>query len=114
MTSKWDGPYRIVEQVKDSDNYRLEHACTGKQLDPTNVDKLIRVEPWALDNQNEIPASSIPDQENLLQAVDFTPAPRINAQPDFSEGDFVVFEQAGSDHLIDDDVRDMITVFFTG
>ena len=28
---KWDGPYRIVEQVKDSNNYRLEHAYTGKQ-----------------------------------------------------------------------------------
>ena len=58
---KWDGPYRITAKVKDSDNYRLEHPYTGKHLDPTNVDKLIRVQPWALDNQDRAHAINNPD-----------------------------------------------------
>ena len=45
---KWDGSYRITAKVKDSDNYQLEHAYTDKHLNPTNVDKLIHLQPWLL------------------------------------------------------------------
>ena len=113
---KWDGPYRITAKVKDSVNYRLEHAYTGKHLDPTNVDKLIRVQPWALDNQDRAHAINNPDvdQDDQTQEPDRTPnqAPNIAFEPEYSVGDFLVFEQAGTDNLIDDDVRTMIRLLF--
>ena len=105
LLPKWDGPYRITAKVKDYDNYRLEHAYTSKHLDPTNVDKLIRVQPWALDNQDRAHAINNPDvdQDDQTQEPD---------EPKYSVGDFVVFEQAGTDNLRDDDLRTMIRILF--
>ena len=40
---RWKGPYQITECLPNSDNYRLKHIDTRKVLDPTNVDKLVRV-----------------------------------------------------------------------
>ena len=57
---KWNGSYRITAKVKDSDIYQLEHAYMGKHLDPINVDKLIHVQPWALDNQDRAHAINNP------------------------------------------------------
>ena len=101
---KWDEPYRIIEKVKDSDNYRLVHAHTGKQLGPRNVDKLIRVKPWAIDNHNNAPNMDNDDQPDQSQQPDPTLGPSNDTETDFSVGDSVVFEQQGSDILINDDV----------
>ena len=101
---KWDGPYQITEQVKDSDNYRLQHVYTGKRLDPTNVDKLIRVEPWALDKQGHVQDNNSTDQDIHTPEPDQNITCISTVEPQYSVGDFVVFEQAGSDNLIDDDV----------
>ena len=102
----------LSKKVKDSDNYRLVHAYTGKQLDPTNVDKLIHVEPWAIDNHNNAPNVDNEDQPDQSQQPDLTLHPSDDTEADFSVGDFAVFEQQGSDLLIDDDVRTMITILY--
>ena len=119
LVLKWlpksDGPYHIIENVKDSDNYRLVHAYTEKQLDPTNVDKLIRVGPWAIDNYNNAPNVDNEDQPDQSQQPDPRhPAlgPSDDTEADFSVGDLVVFEQQGSDILSDDDIRTMIIILY--
>ena len=38
--------------------------------------------------------------------------PNITIQPEISKGDFVIFEQAGSDYLIDDEIRTLIITLF--
>ena len=45
----------------NGDNYRLEHVETSKILDPTNVDKLIKVEPWSVNESN--PGQTNPNEE---------------------------------------------------
>ena len=109
---KWDGPYQITEQVKDSDNYKLQHAYTGKRLDPTNVNKLIRVEPWALDNQQHVQDNHSADQDIQTPESDQNITRIPTAEPQYSVGDFVVFKQPGSDNLTYDDVRNMIRDLF--
>ena len=109
---KWDGPYQITEQVKDSDNSKLQHAYTGKRLDHTNVNKLIHVEPWALDSQQHIQDNHSADQDIQTPEPDQNITRIPTAEPQYSVGDFVVFEQPGSDNLIDDDFRNMITDLF--
>ena len=80
--------YRITAKVKDSDNYRSEHAYKGKHLDPTNVGKLIRVQPWALDNQDCAHTINNPDvdQDDQTQEPNRTPnqAPNIVFEPEYS------------------------------
>ena len=109
--------------VSDSDNDTKFQAAatdtakvTGKHLDPTNVDKLIRVQHWALDNQDRAHAINNPDvdQDDQTQEPDRTPkqAPNIAFEPEYFVGDFVMFEQAGTDNLIDDDIRTMIQKLF--
>ena len=39
-------PFRIVGKMSDADTYRSKHVETSKLLDPTNIDKLVKVEPW--------------------------------------------------------------------
>ena len=116
--TKFQAAATDTAQVKDSDNYRLEHTYTGKHLDSINVDKLICVQPWALDNQDCAHAINNPDvdQDDQTQEPDHTPnhAPNIAFEPEYSVGDFVMFEQAGTDNLIDDDVRTMIRLLLTG
>ena len=41
----------VAVRPSNSDNYRFKHVNTGKVLDPTNVDKLVRVEPWRKSDQ---------------------------------------------------------------
>ena len=97
---RWTGPYRVVERMPNGDNYRLEHVETGKLLDPTSVDKLVRVEPWSINRPN-------PEQLNPNSGEDIqpeTPSHHLSAQ--FENGSFIVHEKLGD--ILDDDIRIMI------
>ena len=56
----------VVEQMPNGDNYRLEHVETGQFLDPTIVDKLVKVEPWSINRPN-------PEQLNPNSGEDTPP-----------------------------------------
>ena len=50
------------------------------------------------------------DKDDQTREPSRTPnqAPNVAFEPEYSAGDFIMFEQAGGDNLIDDDVRNMI------
>jgi hypothetical protein len=101
---RWSGPYRIVERMPNDDNYRLEHVETGKLLDPTNVDKLIKVEPWAAEQPNS--EESIPNN-----GEDTSPEnPLSRSDEQYENGTFIVYEKLGD--ILDDDVKLMIEELF--
>ena len=81
-----------------------DQFITGKHLDPTNVNKLIRVEPWALDNQEHVQDNHSADQDIQTPEPDQNITRISTVKPQYSVGDFVVFELPGSDNLIDNDV----------
>ena len=98
---RWTGPHHVGERMPNGDNYHLEHDETGKLLDPTNVDKLVKVEPWSISKPN-------PDQLNSNSGDDTppeTPPHHLSAQ--FENGSFIVNEKFG-DILDDDNNRIMI------
>ena len=49
---RWTAPFGIVKKIYDADTYLLEHVKTGKLLNPTNIDKLVKVEPWSVNQPN--------------------------------------------------------------
>jgi hypothetical protein len=103
---RWTGPYRIVEQMPNGDNYRLEHVETAKILDPTNVDKLIKVEPWSVNESNT-------EQTNPNEEEDTPPEiSQSHSNPQFENGSFIVYEKLGD--LFDDDIRIMIEELHQG
>ena len=90
--------------MPNDDNYRLEHVETGKLLDPTNVDKLIKVEPWAAEQPNS--EESIPNN-----GEDTSPEnPLSRSDEQYENGTFIVYEKLGD--ILDDDVKLMIEELF--
>ena len=81
-------------------NYRLEHVETAKILDPTNVEKLIKVEPWSVNESNS--GQTIPHEEEDTQPE----ISQSHRNPQFENGSFIVYEKLGD--LFDDDIRIMI------
>ena len=90
---RWTGP-------SDADTYRLEHVETGKLLDPTNIDKLVKVEPWSVNKPNH-------QQLNPIEGEDTPPDnPPSIPIPQFENGSLVVYEKLGD--ILDDDIKTMI------
>ena len=86
--------------MPNGDNYRLEHVETAKILDPTNVAKLIKVEPWSVNESN-------PEQTNPNEEEDTPPEiSQSHSNLQFENGSFIVYEKLGD--LFDDDIRIMI------
>jgi hypothetical protein len=86
--------------MPNGDNYRLEHVETAKILDPTNVDKLIKVEPWSVNESN-------PGQTNPNEEEDTPPEiSQSHRKPQFENGSFIVYEKLGD--FFDHDIRIMI------
>ncbi|CAB3996055.1 Hypothetical predicted protein [Paramuricea clavata] len=96
---RWTGPYRIVEQMPNGDNYRLEHVEAAKILDPTKVDKLIKVEPWSVNESN--PGQTNPNKEDTPPEIS-----QSHRNPQSENGSFIVYEKLGD--FFDDDIRAMI------
>ena len=103
---RWEGPYQITEHLPNSDNYRLKHVETGKTLDPTNVDKLVRVEPWTTtDNQQHDATNDELPPQNVI-------SPPISSASDNVEVDqFVIFERRG-ENTKDDDMQTLLKTVF--
>ena len=51
--------------MSDADTYRLEHVETGKLLDPTNIDKLVKVEPWPVNQPNHQQLNPVEGEDTL-------------------------------------------------
>ena len=56
----------VVERMTNGENYRLEQVKTGKLLDPTNVNKLVKVEPLSINRPH-------PEQLNPNSGQDTLP-----------------------------------------
>ena len=78
----------------------MEHVETAKILDPTNVDKLIKVEPWSVNESN--PGQTNPNEEDGQT----NPISQSHRNPQFENGSFIVYEKLGD--FFDDDIRIMI------
>ena len=102
---RWEGPYQITERLPNSDNYRLKHVDTGKVLDPTNVDKLVRVEPWSKSDQQ----SNATNHE--LSSQDVSPSPTPSPDEDVEIGQFVIFERRG-ENTKDDEMQTLLKTVF--
>ena len=70
-------------------NYRLEHVETGKLLDPTKVDKVVKVEPWSINKLNGEQLNPVTQETTLLPE---TPPHHLSA---FENGSFIVKEKFG-------------------
>ena len=74
---RWTGPFCIVEKMSDADTYRLEHVETGKLLDPTNIDKLVKVEPWSVNQPNHQQLNPVEGQDTLPDNPPSIPIPQF-------------------------------------
>ena len=91
--------------MSNNDNYRLEHVETGKLLDPTKVDKLVKVEPRSINKLN-------PEQLNPNSREDTPPeTPPHSAQ--FEKGSLTFIAQENLEDILDDDIRIMIEKLYS-
>jgi hypothetical protein len=89
-TSPWGAPCLLVKK-------KTEH---GLQVTPRLVDKLIKVEPWSVNETN-------PKQTNRNEEEDTPPEiSQSHSNPQFENGSFIVYEKLGD--FFDDDIRIMI------
>ena len=89
-TSPWGAPCLLVKK-------KPEH---GLQVTPRLVDKLIKVEPWSVNESN-------PEQTNPNEEEDTPPEiSQSRRNPQFENGSFIVYEKLGD--IFDDDIRIMI------
>ena len=94
-----------MQRLPKLDNYHLKHVDTGKVLDPTNVDKLVCVEPWSKSDQ---PSNAT---NHKLSSQDVSPSPTPSPDKDVEIGQFVIFERRG-ENTKDDEMQTLLKTVF--